>query len=84
LQVVDFKKESTVCLKFEQWMSFSAEAPFPDFRPPVKGQLWGEFRHKQVVVHKAVPMPEVVPFGATAEKHGCAHAWRRGKSLSQQ
>jgi len=54
-------------------MNFSRLKPsFADFHDPVKGQLWGEFRHKQGVIHRAEPLADVVPFGATARKHGCA------------
>jgi hypothetical protein len=46
--------------------------PFADFQDRVKGQLWGEFWHKQGVIHRAERPADVVPFGATARKHGCA------------
>jgi hypothetical protein len=48
------------------------KTPFADFRRAVKGQLWGEFWHKQVVIHSAGRMRQVVPLAATAQKHGCA------------
>jgi hypothetical protein len=56
-----------------QAMDFSRRKPsFADFLDPVKGQLWGEFWHKQGVIHRAEPPANVVPFGATAWKRSCA------------
>jgi len=54
-------------------MNFLRRKPsFAEFRNPVKGQLWGEFWHKHAVIHRAEATGNVVPFGATARKRGCA------------
>jgi hypothetical protein len=54
-------------------MNFShGKTPLADFPERVKGQLWGDFRHKQGVIHRAGASSNVVPFGATAQKRSCA------------
>ncbi|MDP9970448.1 hypothetical protein J2W39_001681 [Variovorax paradoxus] len=66
-------------------MNFSRrKTPLADFPKRVKGQLWGDFRHKQGVIHRADASRNVVPFGATAQKHSCAQ-WRGyDKSMSRK
>jgi hypothetical protein len=54
--------------------------------PPsaVKAQVWGQFRHKQTLVHRRLPQANVVHFGDAVGKQGCTQYLGMRKSLMQK
>jgi len=59
-------------------------AVIADSHAAVKGQPWGQFRHKKYLVHRHGAKAEVVRLGTTATKRGCTQPAGCVNSLSRK